>query len=82
MKSKKLSELTLEELDQKKKMAGGAVIGLLIVMVLAATILLYLIFKTKNFVLLAVLPACFMTILPVFIYVTQINKEIKSRHSK
>lgn len=49
-----LAELTLEELLIKQKKAKGAVIGLSIVMAVALITLIYLVIKSKNYVLLAV----------------------------
>ncbi len=82
MEKNKLSDLTLAELYEKKKKITGVTIGLGIVMVVSCSILLYLIFKNKNFTLLAVVPGCLMTLLPGVIYLSQLNTEIKSRQPK
>ncbi|MEA5461041.1 hypothetical protein VB796_18410 [Arcicella sp. LKC2W] len=79
MKTKKLSELTLEELQAKKKTLKGAIIGLGIVMVVAVATLVYLAIKTGNFVLIAGAMGCGITLLPSIIMVNQMNNEIKSR---
>ncbi len=81
MKNNKLSALTLEELYKRKKTLQGATIGFGIVMVLAFCILLYLIIQSKNFGLIAIIPAGFMTLLPAIIGLSQVNTEIKSRKS-
>lgn len=82
MEKNKLSALTLEELYEKKKKLKGMAIGIGIGMVIICSVLLYLIFRTKNFVLLAVVPGCLVTLLPSFIILGQINAEIKLRESK
>ncbi|KQC00711.1 hypothetical protein [Pedobacter sp. Hv1] len=82
MEKNKLSTLTLEELYEKRKKLKSTSMGIGIGMVVICSVLLYLIFKTKNFVLLAVVPGCLMTLLPSFIVLSQLNTEIKSRESK
>lgn len=81
MKNNKLSGLTLEELYKRKKTLQGATIGLGIVMVAAFSILLYLVFKSQKFGLIAIIPAGFITLLPGIIGLNQVNTEIKSRNS-
>ncbi|RWW92371.1 hypothetical protein [Flavobacterium cerinum] len=81
MKNNKLSGLTLEELYKRKKTLQGATIGFGIVMVIAFSILIYLVFQSKKFGLLAIMPAGFMTLLPGIIGLSQVNAEIKSRKS-
>lgn len=82
MEKNKLSALTLEELYEKRKKLKGLAVGIGIAMIIICSVLLYLIFKTKNFVLLAVVPGCLMTLLPSFIVLGQLNAEIKLRESK
>ncbi|SHF70251.1 hypothetical protein [Pedobacter caeni] len=79
MKKNQLSELTLDELYKKKKTLQGATIGLGIVMVIAFSILLYLVFKSRNFVLITVIPAGLISLIPGIIGLSQVNSEIKSR---
>jgi ABC-type bacteriocin/lantibiotic exporter with double-glycine peptidase domain len=81
MKNNKLSGLTLEELYKRKKTLQGAAIGFGIVMVIAFCILLYLVFQSRKFGLIAIIPAGFMTLLPAIIGLSQVNTEIKSRKS-
>ena len=78
----KLSELTLEELYIKKKKLTGAAIGIGIVMLIACITLIYLAIKNKNYALIGVALGCGMTFFPMFISLTQLNTEIKSRNSK
>ncbi|MEA5141590.1 hypothetical protein [Arcicella rigui] len=75
----KLAELTLEELLIKQKKAKAAFIGVCIVMTIALITLVYLVVKSKNYVLLGVGGASVLTLLPSFIVLKQIDTEIKSR---
>ena len=82
MKANKLSELSLEELESKKKMIQGAAIGIGIVMLIACFILFYFAVITGNFALIAVAFGSFFTLMPTLMILNQINAEIKSRKSK
>jgi hypothetical protein len=82
MKNNKLSELSLAELNKQKKQLSGLLIGGAIVMLFLFGALLYLIIKKQNFVLLAVIPGCMLTWLPVAIKLSQLNTEIKLRGSE
>jgi len=77
---KKLSELTLEELEKREKTVRSILIGGSISMFVLLAVLVYLIFKTQLFVLVAVMPALFVTILPGVIILIWIKAEIKSRN--
>jgi ABC-type bacteriocin/lantibiotic exporter with double-glycine peptidase domain len=74
-----LTELSLEELNNKKKTVTGAVIGLGIVMLVACTLLIYLSITAKKTSLIAVAICCPIMFLPILINLQQINKEIKAR---
>lgn len=82
MKQNKLSELTLEELQEKEKKMKGAVIGLGIVMAMACFALFYLAVKNRNYSLITVGIGSSITLLPTFMALNQISNEIKSRNSK
>ncbi|AZB29557.1 MULTISPECIES: hypothetical protein [Chryseobacterium] len=82
MKANKLSELSIEELESKKKTILSFTIGIGSVMIIACCILFYFAIKSKNFALIAVAFGCSMTLMPSFISIGQINSEIKSRKSK
>lgn len=82
MKTSKLSELSIEELESKKKTILSATIGLGIVMIIACCALFYVAITSKNFALIAVAIGSTLTIMPSFISIGQINAEIKSRKSK
>ncbi len=82
MKTNKLSDLTLEELNKQKNSLKGVLIGLGIVTLIAYSILLYLAIKNRNFVLIAIIPCGAITLLPGLIRWSQLNTEIKSRQTK
>ncbi|MDQ0638911.1 hypothetical protein QF042_002476 [Pedobacter sp. W3I1] len=82
MKSNKLSELTITELNKQKKQLSGLLIGSAIIMLFLFATLVYLIVKKQNFVLLAVIPGCLIAWLPVIIKLSQLNAEIKLRNSE
>lgn len=81
MKENKLSNLTIEELLVRKKKIRSAFIGLGIVMILAISILIYLISKSNNYTLLPLVFSFPLTFLPIFVSLNQIKTEIKSRKS-
>lgn len=82
MKANKLSELTIEELESKKKTILSATIGLGIVIILACCALFYFAISSKNFALIAVAIGGSLTFVLSLIGISQINSEIKSRKSK
>jgi hypothetical protein len=82
MKNKKLTELTLEELQAKKKQLKGIAIGLGSVMLVVSILLIYLGLKSKNYGSITVALFCSITLLPMFTSLNQINSEIKSREDK
>lgn len=79
MKKNKLSAFTVTELNKQKKQLNGILIGSAIVLLFLFGALLYLIIKKQNFVLLAVIPGCSLTLLPAVIRLSQLNAEIKLR---
>ena len=78
---KKLSDMTIDELNKRKNTLKGAMIGISIVMIIAYGILLYLVIKSKNFVFLTIIPSGFLTLIPIIMGLKQIDAEIKSRLS-
>ena len=77
------SELSIEELDAKKKMLRGIVYGFGIVMLTAFCILIYLaLTKEKSLYLIAIAFGCTLTFLPTLINFSLLNSEIKSRAPK
>ncbi|MCX8531035.1 hypothetical protein [Chryseobacterium luquanense] len=82
MKPNKLSDLSLEKLESKKKTVQSLAIGLGIVMLIACSILFYFAITSKNFALIAVAIGSLMSLMPILISIGQINAEIKSRKSK
>ncbi|NMH27947.1 hypothetical protein [Flavobacterium silvaticum] len=75
----KLSGLSVEELEKEKSKIKGVAIGLGIVMVSAAVILLFLMAKSGKFGLAAIIPAMFLTLMPILIRMSQVETELKSR---
>lgn len=82
MKPNKLSDLSLEKLESKKKTVQSLAIGLGIVILIASSILFYFAIASKNFALIAVAIGSLMSLMPILISIGQINTEIKSRKSK
>lgn len=82
MIANKLSDLSLEEIQLKKKKLQGIVIGLGSVMLIACATLIYLAISNKNYGLIMVSFACLISMMPSLIVISQYNKEIKSRSLK
>jgi hypothetical protein len=78
-KADDLSNLSIEQLLEKKKKLKSMCIGIAIPMVIACLTLLYLAIKTKNYALIAVAMASSITMLPGFISIGAIDNEIKKR---
>lgn len=81
MKKNPLADLSLEELLRQKKMCNGVVFGIGIVMLLASAVLAYTAIKSKNYLLIAVVPCSMLSLLPSIIRLGQLNAEIKSRNN-
>ena len=77
--NKKLSELRLEELIEKKKKLQGIVIGLGIVMFITSIGIIYFAVKNNNYTSMVIVISCFVTLLPNVVSLSQLNAEIKSR---
>jgi hypothetical protein len=76
----KLSEMTLEQLHEHKNKMKGVLVGLGIVMLVAESVLLYVLFTTKGSGHLAIIAlSTFICFIPAIINYSQIDKEIKSR---
>lgn len=82
MKKNKFADLSLKELQAKQANAKKVVMVLGMVMLAINLLLVFLIFKTKLYSLLAVVIGSMTTLLPSFINLTQLNHEIKSRQSQ
>lgn len=74
-----VTELSTEELLKQKKTLTGAALGLGITMIAACVILFYLIIRSKNYMLIMIIPACMISLIPSFMRLGQINAELKSR---
>ncbi len=77
-----LSELSIEALTKQRNLLKGVGIGFGILLFLALCIMLYIAALKKNFALISVFPASMITLIPIFMRVGQIEKEIKSRQVK
>jgi hypothetical protein len=77
----KLAELTLAELQKKKKTIKSAIIGLGIVILMAVATLIYFTIKNQNYAFLGVAFGSLISLLPSVIFLSQIEAEIKSRNS-
>jgi hypothetical protein len=77
--SSKLSELTLEQLTEKKKKLTSQLVSIAIAMFIIYVALFYFAIKSKNYALIAVGMGSLITLMPVFVSVGEINKEIKKR---
>jgi len=80
-KNNKLSELPIEEIIRQKNLLKGVLIGFSIVLVIAYSILIYLMVTNKNYILFTIIPLGFITLLPAVIRLSQINAEIKLRNN-
>ncbi len=82
MKNNKLSELPMEEIIRQKNLLKGVLIGFSVVLVVAYSILIYLMVSNKNYILFTIIPLGFITLLPAILRLKQINTEIKLRNKK
>lgn len=80
-KNKALTELTIDELNNKKKQSLGVIISFSIIMFIAIVVLFYLSYKTKKYALAGISASLFCIFIPIYVNHIQINKEIKSRQS-
>lgn len=79
-KKKALSDLSLDELQARKKQFYGAATGLGIVMLAAIITLIYFSTKVeKGAPFIAIACGGFTTLLPFLIYRNQLNAEIRKR---
>ncbi len=81
-KNKKLQELSLEELYLEKKKRKGMLTVLGITMLIVCFALVVLAVKSGNYALIAVAFGSFITLLPSFTYLSQLETEIKTREQK
>lgn len=81
-KKKKLQELSLEELYLEKKKRKEMLTVLGITMLIICFALVGLAIKSGNYALIAVACGSFITLLPSFTYLSQLETEIKTREQK
>lgn len=79
MKSSNLSELTTEALVKQKKLLSGILAAFIVVMFIAYSLLIYLMFRNNDFKLAVIIPLGFVWFLPIIIRLAQINGELKTR---
>ncbi len=77
-----VTDLSTEELIQQKKTLTGVAFGLGIVMLVACLVLFYLVLKSKNYMVIFIIPVAMLSLLPSFMRLGQINAELKSRNVK
>ena len=82
MKNKELSELNLEELYEKKKMLKSILIVFACLMLIACAGITYYNIKSGNTATFAIIPACFISLLPISNNLGSVNKEIKDREAR
>ena len=82
MKHKKLSESTLEELYQRRKLLKTILITFASLMIVACAGIVYFNIKSGSYATLTIIPACFITLIPISSNLSQINKEIKEREAE
>ena len=76
-----LNELTLDELQAKKNMLKGAVIGLGCILLMACIACIYLAITAKKISLVTVVIGCALSFLPALANLRQINSEINRRNN-
>lgn len=82
MKTKRnLSEYSIEELKSKKKVCLSVLISFGTLLFLATIFLTYSAIRTENYAFLAIGSGSFVLIIPLFIQLSQLNQEIKSREN-
>lgn len=77
-----VTDLSTEELVKQKKTLTGAAFGLGILMLVACLVLFYLVLKSRNYLVMFVIPVAILSLLPSFMRLGQINAELKSRNIK
>lgn len=79
MKRKPVSELTINELSGQKNILIGIMIGAGVVLLFIAGAALYMIFQEGLHYMVLTLFGCIGSIIPGFIGLDEINKEMKRR---
>lgn len=78
-KAKPLNELSLIELQQKKKVVLGAAMGLGVVMLIAVVVLVYVAITAKQPAFIAIGICSLINFLPIYNNLQKLNTEIKNR---
>lgn len=82
MHPNKLTELSIEALRKKQKQLSGIVTGIGIVMVILVVLGIYLAFSNSRTNITLFMPVILLpALLPSFIFLNNIKKELKARES-
>ena len=81
-KKSNLSDLSIEQLLERKNKTTQIYRILTVFMIVASAVTIYLAIKSKNYALVAVAMGSFLTLLAGYAEITRINKEIKMRGHK
>ena len=82
MKTKRnLSDYTIEELKSKKNVCLSVLISFGTLLFFATIFLAYSAIRTENYAFLAIGSGSFIFIIPLFIQLSQLSKEIQSREN-
>ncbi|MXN89795.1 hypothetical protein GR160_01010 [Flavobacterium sp. Sd200] len=79
MKNNSFTELSTEKLIKKRDLLKGIVIGIAIVWIAMFGLALYFYINKSSAILFISVAALPVTLLPVYNYITALNKEIKHR---
>lgn len=78
-KGSKLSDLSIDQLLERKDKTIQIYRILTIFMIIASAVTIYLAIKSKNYALIAVAMGSFLTLLAGYAEITKIKKEIRMR---
>ena len=79
MARKPVTELTIKELNRQKDVVTGIMLGAGVVLLFIAGYALYMIFQEGEYYMFLTILGCILSILPGFIALNEINKEMKRR---
>ncbi len=76
-----VSDQSIESLKKQRNLMKGVAIGYALVMAVAISLALYLIFTKQKAYLLAIIPVCMIVMIPILMRVSQLNTAIKNRNN-
>nr|WP_068890424.1 hypothetical protein [Pedobacter panaciterrae] len=79
MKRKPVSELTMDELGKQKNLLNGIIIGAGLLLLFLTGVILYQIILEQQYYMSLLLISCVLSIIPGFIGLQEIDKEMKNR---